>query len=302
MNNDVNVLRQSPIFNDLKSGRAPDVPFVANNVPYKRGYYLTDGIYPQWAVLIKSIKNPGMNDHKRILYKTKHEAARKDMERAFDVLKQNEAISPDFFPEEQHHDDDPVRTDEESMQVTQEIINKTGHLMPITTVKCIPHGFRLAFSQALKTVPYKVVARPDSVDAWVRLKDDCITMLVESMLDGSGLESLGQGGGDFIEERTTGNTSIRQCLRKVADGYFTATVKVLSSSGVAPYCDDTIKFLEAKVSLRRLRSDVVTKLLTPSLVSSDDVAKNCDAVSGHCTRILETISCKVVILSRFFQN
>nr|GEZ31111.1 hypothetical protein [Tanacetum cinerariifolium] len=31
MNNDVNVLRQSPFFNDLKSGKAPDVPFVANN-------------------------------------------------------------------------------------------------------------------------------------------------------------------------------------------------------------------------------------------------------------------------------
>nr|GFB56459.1 protein ALP1-like isoform X1 [Tanacetum cinerariifolium] len=36
MNNDVNVLRQSPLFNDLKSGRAPNVPFVANNVPYKK--------------------------------------------------------------------------------------------------------------------------------------------------------------------------------------------------------------------------------------------------------------------------
>nr|GEZ52158.1 hypothetical protein [Tanacetum cinerariifolium] len=71
----------------LKSGKAPDVPFMANNVPYKRGYYLIDGIYPQWGVLIKSIKNPGTNDHKRILYKTKHEAARKEVERAFGVLK-----------------------------------------------------------------------------------------------------------------------------------------------------------------------------------------------------------------------
>ncbi|GJT95883.1 ALP1-like protein [Tanacetum coccineum] len=59
MNNDVNVLRQSLIFNDLKSGRAPDVSFMANNVPYKRGYYLTDGIYPQWSFLIKSIKKSG---------------------------------------------------------------------------------------------------------------------------------------------------------------------------------------------------------------------------------------------------
>ncbi|GJT91366.1 ALP1-like protein [Tanacetum coccineum] len=64
MNNDVNVLRQSSLFNDLKSGKAPDVPFVANNVNYKRGHYLTDGIYPQWSVLIKSIENPGANDHK----------------------------------------------------------------------------------------------------------------------------------------------------------------------------------------------------------------------------------------------
>nr|GEX83128.1 protein ALP1-like [Tanacetum cinerariifolium] len=87
MNNDVNVIRQSLIFNDLKSGRALEVPLVANNVLYKRGYYLTDGIYPQWSVLIKSIKNPGTRDHKRILYKTKHEATRKDVKRAFGVLK-----------------------------------------------------------------------------------------------------------------------------------------------------------------------------------------------------------------------
>nr|GEV28295.1 protein ALP1-like [Tanacetum cinerariifolium] len=87
MNNDVNVLRQSPLFNDLKAGKAPDVPFVANNMTYKRGYCLTDGIYSQWSVPIISIKNSGANDHKRILYKTKHEAARKDVERVFGVLK-----------------------------------------------------------------------------------------------------------------------------------------------------------------------------------------------------------------------
>ncbi|GJY34164.1 ALP1-like protein [Tanacetum coccineum] len=87
MNNDVNVLWQSPIFNDLKIEKAPDVPFVANDVAYKKGYYLTGRIYPEWSVLIKSIKNPRSNDQKRIMYKTAHEAARKDMERAFGVLK-----------------------------------------------------------------------------------------------------------------------------------------------------------------------------------------------------------------------
>ncbi|GKB98992.1 ALP1-like protein isoform X1 [Tanacetum coccineum] len=46
-NNDVNVLRQSPVLNDLKVGKAPEVPFVANDVTYKWGYYLTGAIYPE---------------------------------------------------------------------------------------------------------------------------------------------------------------------------------------------------------------------------------------------------------------
>ncbi|GJS63381.1 ALP1-like protein [Tanacetum coccineum] len=86
-NNDVNVLRQSPVLNDLKVGKAPEVPFVANDMTYKWGYYLIDGIYPEWVVLMKSISQPRSNDVKRIRYKQAHEAARKDVERAFGVLK-----------------------------------------------------------------------------------------------------------------------------------------------------------------------------------------------------------------------
>ncbi|GJX02760.1 ALP1-like protein [Tanacetum coccineum] len=86
-NNDVNVLWQSLVLNNLKVGKAPEVPFMANNVTYKWGYYLTDGIYPEWAVLMKFISQPGSNDVKRIRYKQAHEATRKDVERAFDVLK-----------------------------------------------------------------------------------------------------------------------------------------------------------------------------------------------------------------------
>nr|GEV32537.1 reverse transcriptase domain-containing protein [Tanacetum cinerariifolium] len=41
--------------------------------------------------------------------------------------------------------------------------------VPITTVKCIPRGCRLAFSQVLKTVLYNVVAHPNFVYAWVSL-------------------------------------------------------------------------------------------------------------------------------------
>nr|GEU69816.1 protein ALP1-like [Tanacetum cinerariifolium] len=93
----------------------------------------------------------------------KHEAARKDVERAFGVLKKkwklikhlargmsrrrpsdvmytciilhdmiihdNEmAICSEFFREEQHRDDDPARTHQESMEVNRKIINRTTHL------------------------------------------------------------------------------------------------------------------------------------------------------------------------------
>ncbi|GJV78184.1 putative nuclease HARBI1 [Tanacetum coccineum] len=46
-NNDINVIRQSHLLNDLKEGKAPEVAFVANDVHYKWGYNLTDGIYPE---------------------------------------------------------------------------------------------------------------------------------------------------------------------------------------------------------------------------------------------------------------
>ncbi|GJQ93630.1 hypothetical protein Tco_0004769 [Tanacetum coccineum] len=50
-------------------------------------------------------------------------------------------------------------------------------------------------------------------------------------------------------------------------------------------------------SLRRLRSDAVTKVLTPSLASSDGVAINPDAVSRHCTHSLKDTLCKAAILN-----
>ncbi|GJT22338.1 ALP1-like protein [Tanacetum coccineum] len=91
-NNDINVLYQSPLFNDLKTGRAPEIPFVANGVTYPSGYYLVDGIYPELAPLVKTIPEPADDDHKRILYKQKQESARKDVERAFGVLKKKWVI------------------------------------------------------------------------------------------------------------------------------------------------------------------------------------------------------------------
>ncbi|GJY88442.1 hypothetical protein Tco_0503070 [Tanacetum coccineum] len=77
-------------------------------------------------------------------------------------------------------------------------------------------------------------------------KDDVITMLVRSMLDGSGSVSLCQGG-----------------------------VKVLSSSGVAPYCDDTIKALEAKHPYKPPPSTPSNTFFEPPLVAEIDIVFGC---------------------------
>ncbi|GJY08201.1 ALP1-like protein [Tanacetum coccineum] len=161
-NNDINVLYQSPLFNDLKTGRAPEILFVANGVTYPSGYYLIDEIYPELATLVKTIPEPADDDHKRILYKKKQELARKDVERAFGVLKKkwailanstralkkarivnmmytciilhnmirkyNEvAISPTWFPEEAHQSDDPLRNEEQVQRVMRWIRSSQAH-------------------------------------------------------------------------------------------------------------------------------------------------------------------------------
>ncbi|KAL7584084.1 hypothetical protein Lser_V15G45677 [Lactuca serriola] len=84
-NNDVNVLDQSPIFDDLLSGKAPDAPFTVNGNEYKFGYYLTDGIYPQYSTFVKAFRHP--IDPRDKYFKRRQEGARKDVERAFGVLK-----------------------------------------------------------------------------------------------------------------------------------------------------------------------------------------------------------------------
>ena len=57
-NNDINVLDQSPIFNDMLSGAFADVPFTVNGREYKFPYYLCDGIYPSYATIVKAYRIP----------------------------------------------------------------------------------------------------------------------------------------------------------------------------------------------------------------------------------------------------
>ena len=64
--------------------------FTVNGKQYKMGYYLVDGIYPEWTAFVKSIRAP-QNARDRLFAK-KQESARKDVERAFAALQSRFAI------------------------------------------------------------------------------------------------------------------------------------------------------------------------------------------------------------------
>ncbi|GJZ43248.1 ALP1-like protein isoform X1 [Tanacetum coccineum] len=83
-NNDLTVLNHSPLFDDLLDDIAPVVPLEVNGVTFKKGYYLADGIYPQWAVFVKSFTIA--RDERNDVFKRRQESALKDVERDFGVL------------------------------------------------------------------------------------------------------------------------------------------------------------------------------------------------------------------------
>ncbi|XP_062098508.1 uncharacterized protein LOC133804360 [Humulus lupulus] len=89
-NNDLNVLNQSPLFTEILQGQAPRVEFTINGTQFNKGYYLADGIYPEWGTFVKTIPLP--QGEKRKLFAQCQEAVRKDVERAFGVLQSRFAI------------------------------------------------------------------------------------------------------------------------------------------------------------------------------------------------------------------
>ena len=83
-NNDLNILDCSPLFQAILSGTAPEVTFICNEKVYKMGYYLADGIYPEWQVMMKTISEPATQKEK--YFATQQEGRRKDVERGFAAL------------------------------------------------------------------------------------------------------------------------------------------------------------------------------------------------------------------------
>ena len=58
---------------------------MVNGNQYSTGCYLADGIYPEWAVFVKLISMPIYDKDK--LYAQEQEGKRKDIKRAFGVLR-----------------------------------------------------------------------------------------------------------------------------------------------------------------------------------------------------------------------
>jgi hypothetical protein len=90
--NDINVLNRSPLLESMLDGSLHDLEKEAGVVPYKIGeeefdklFFLVDGIYPRYVRFVKSYKLPITQAQK--WFSSWQEAVRKDIERAFGVLK-----------------------------------------------------------------------------------------------------------------------------------------------------------------------------------------------------------------------
>ncbi|XP_026396858.1 uncharacterized protein LOC113291549 [Papaver somniferum] len=90
-NNDINVLNHSDVFDNVNNGIPPRCEYFMNGHIYTEGYYLDDGIYPRYKVLVASYKEANLSRKKK-LFNIYQEAKRKDVERDFGTMKRKFVI------------------------------------------------------------------------------------------------------------------------------------------------------------------------------------------------------------------
>ncbi|GJX12102.1 putative reverse transcriptase domain-containing protein [Tanacetum coccineum] len=152
----------------------------------------------------------------------------------------------------------------------------------LRTVKSIPPKGRLGFFRVLKVAIDKVICKPGDISCWVSLlalplcllksfrlrsnlecksaikrqrQKECIVNAIRSWGTPGGSfqllrETLAESSPTFLDvnddDLDLGERNIKQCKRKICDGHYTAAVRVLSSSSVAPYSEATLEDLKTK--------------------------------------------------------
>nr|GEZ43220.1 hypothetical protein [Tanacetum cinerariifolium] len=151
-----------------------------------------------------------------------------------------------YSSEQLDHVDDLVQVQHEGF--TLALINNLFS-KGLRTVKSIIPKCRLGFSRVLKEAVDKVICTPDDISCWVSLLFLPLCLL-KTFRPRSNLECKlaikRQRQEESIEDIDLGEQNIKQCKRKICDGHYTAAVRVLSSSGVAPYNDATLEELKTK--------------------------------------------------------
>ena len=85
--NDINIWERSPLFESMQNGSHSEIDFdfEIDGELFKKLYYLVDGIYPTLSRFLSTISDPTTKIAS--FFATTQEAIRKDVERAFGVLK-----------------------------------------------------------------------------------------------------------------------------------------------------------------------------------------------------------------------
>jgi hypothetical protein len=84
--NNIKILECLPLFKSNLEGTSWTIDFNVNGNNYQNGYYLVDGIYPPWEMLIKSKGLPSANSAVKFFTK-RQEAVWKDIDQTFGILK-----------------------------------------------------------------------------------------------------------------------------------------------------------------------------------------------------------------------